>query len=220
MALTTRADLLADSEAVPGTLVAQRAVTRMRDTADPMPPLGHPRPSTAQIDAFAAWVTAGMPMGTCEGAVVDPVGPTCTRSAQGMKFPVTGDEGPDMNPGLACRACHIAEEEEEHARFFMGTVFPTLHEQDRCYSNVPAGTVVEILDETGTVRVTMMVRARGNFMSPSTAQGFPGKFTARVRAPSGAMIEMKTPQESGDCNSCHTEQGANGAPGRILLPMN
>jgi predicted CXXCH cytochrome family protein len=29
---------------------------------------------------------------------------------------------------------------------------------------------------------------------------------------------MMTPQETGDCNSCHTEQGRNGAPGRILLP--
>jgi predicted CXXCH cytochrome family protein len=23
---------------------------------------------------------------------------------------------------------------------------------------------------------------------------------------------------AGDCNSCHTEQGANGAPGRIMAP--
>jgi predicted CXXCH cytochrome family protein len=25
-------------------------------------------------------------------------------------------------------------------------------------------------------------------------------------------------QTTGDCNSCHTQSGANGAPGRILLP--
>jgi hypothetical protein len=29
---------------------------------------------------------------------------------------------------------------------------------------------------------------------------------------------MSTLQSSGDCNGCHTEQGKNGAPGRIFLP--
>ncbi|HSY23238.1 MAG TPA: hypothetical protein VK841_14025 [Polyangiaceae bacterium] len=30
--------------------------------------------------------------------------------------------------------------------------------------------------------------------------------------------DMVAAQTSGDCNSCHTEQGANGAPGRIMPP--
>jgi hypothetical protein len=30
-----------------------------------------------------------------------------------------------------------------------------------------------------------------------------------------AMVTMQT---SGDCNSCHTQNGANAAPGRIVLP--
>ncbi|MGD0679831.1 MAG: hypothetical protein ABSC94_30975 [Polyangiaceae bacterium] len=34
----------------------------------------------------------------------------------------------------------------------------------------------------------------------------------------GKTAAMTTPQMTGDCNSCHTEQGANGAPGRIVLP--
>jgi predicted CXXCH cytochrome family protein len=29
---------------------------------------------------------------------------------------------------------------------------------------------------------------------------------------------MTTPQTNGDCNSCHTEQGTNGASGRIVWP--
>jgi len=29
---------------------------------------------------------------------------------------------------------------------------------------------------------------------------------------------MTAPQTSGDCNGCHTQTGANGAPGRITLP--
>jgi hypothetical protein len=42
-------------------------------------------------------------------------------------------------------------------------------------------------------------------------------FTAKVTF-QGREIVMTTPQTDGDCNSCHTETGANGAPGRIKLP--
>ena len=29
---------------------------------------------------------------------------------------------------------------------------------------------------------------------------------------------MLTPQTNGDCNACHTQAGAEGAPGRIIVP--
>jgi predicted CXXCH cytochrome family protein len=29
---------------------------------------------------------------------------------------------------------------------------------------------------------------------------------------------MTTPQTNGDCNSCHTPDGASNAPGRIIAP--
>ena len=224
MALTTRAHFTAMSSAQPGATVGQRAVLRMRDSARPMPPSGIPGPSGADIAAFEAWVTGGMPAGTCEGVDPpqpgEPAMPAMTVCSSGQKFPVQFDDGsPDMNPGLACRSCHLQREPEE-ARFFMGTVYPTLHEQDRCYSNVPAGTRVEILDANGTVTLTMMVRSRGNFMSTSRNANVPLPFTARVVSPTGGVTQMMTPQMTGDCNGCHTEQGANGAPGRILLPSN
>jgi hypothetical protein len=34
----------------------------------------------------------------------------------------------------------------------------------------------------------------------------------------GKERRMKQQVDTGDCNSCHTEAGANGAPGRIMLP--
>jgi hypothetical protein len=34
----------------------------------------------------------------------------------------------------------------------------------------------------------------------------------------GRERAMVAAQTSGDCNSCHTQNGANSAPGRILLP--
>ncbi|NVB82900.1 MAG: hypothetical protein HOV81_31270 [Kofleriaceae bacterium] len=215
--LTTRAELAAASSL--GGTYAERALIRMRDTAKPMPPTGFPRPDAAGIDAFAAWVQSGMPMGSCEG-VPGGGGVAPTVCSSGQKFPAVFDDGsPDMNPGLPCRACHLREEEDE-ARFFMGTVYPTLHEEDRCYSDVPTGTRVEIIDRNGVVALTLPVRPRGNFMSNSFNANVTLPFTARVVSPTGDVMQMTTPQMSGDCNGCHTEQGANGAPGRILLPSN
>ncbi|MBA3460931.1 MAG: hypothetical protein H0T46_13260 [Deltaproteobacteria bacterium] len=227
--LTKLADLRAVSGVAPAMSVAERAVIRMKDSARPMPPPGSPRPAPGGIDAFTAWVASGMPPGSCDGVTPPgdggPTGPFPTVCSSGQKYiPQNGDDddedgSPDMNPGMPCRACHLANEPDE-ARFFMGTAYPTLHEQDRCFSTVAAGTRVEILDANGNVAVTMPVRARGNFFSMSRNANIALPFTARVVSPSGAFTQMTTPQMTGDCNSCHTEQGANGAPGRILLPPN
>jgi len=44
-----------------------------------------------------------------------------------------------------------------------------------------------------------------------------GSSTARVVRGDQERV-MLSPQMDGDCNSCHTENGANGAPGRIVAP--
>ncbi|MBA3820688.1 MAG: hypothetical protein H0X17_17490, partial [Deltaproteobacteria bacterium] len=177
------------------------------------------------IDAFAAWVAAGSPPGSCEGVTPpdgsEPMGPVETVCSSGSKWPA-GDDGdrggsPDMNPGLPCQSCHLAEK-PERAYFFMGTAYPTLHEQDRCRSIVPPGTRIEIIDNTGQVALTLPVRASGNFFSSSTLPQVALPFTARVVSPTGLISQMTTPQMTGNCNSCHTEQGINGAPGRVLVP--
>ena len=46
---------------------------------------------------------------------------------------------------------------------------------------------------------------------------FPLPYRARVRA-NGRVRPMGDVQTNGDCNVCHTEQGREGAPGRILWP--
>ena len=62
--------------------------------------------------------------------------------------------------------------------------------------------------------LTLPVNSAGNFASV-TPLAFPVK--AEVHA-NGKVRAMATPQASGDCNSCHTQAGANMAPGRIALP--
>ncbi len=137
-----------------------------------------------------------------------------------------GNEG--MNPGLACRSCHLGqnfmgqnpnlESNQSWAMFFMGTVYSGFNEANLCLAkSVPAGTVVEILDSTGALVLTLPVNAAGNFRSNSVDAGLSLPYRARVRS-NGMLRAMGAAQMNGDCNSCHTEQGRESAPGRIVWP--
>jgi len=143
-----------------------------------------------------------------------------------------------MRPGEACLNCHTggggtAEDDgggddgggggddgggggDDGAPLYTlaGTVYPTAHEPNDCVSNRLSGAVVTVFDSTGRAIATMTVNAAGNFFSTAAVR-FP--ITARVTF-QGRERVMTTPQNSGNCNSCHTQNGANGAPGRILAP--
>jgi hypothetical protein len=196
-----------------------------------MPPLPYPRMSTAEIQAFTNWVSAGTPAGTCSavpdgGTTTPPPAQTGCSSNSYWNFGTLGRDY--MNPGLACRSCHLGNNfqnqnpgrvaQPNRAYYFMGTVFPSLHEKDTCNAN-PGNVVVEILDASGAVKVRMGVNSpSGNFFSGSTSAGFAMPYTARVVA-NGKTVAMGSKQTDGDCNTCHTEQGLNGAPGRITVPQ-
>ena len=230
-------NLLATSAVDPTVSVAKRSVTRMRDMALSMPPAHYPQPSDAEKATFEAWVNAGTPATSCGASdggitVIDPVdaGPAPTVCTSNKMWQPNGDDDGSslMNPGLACRSCHLGQNFEgqnpsgaisrNKAFYFMGTVYPTLHEQNYCRSVLPSGGgTVEIIDVNGNVAATMLVNASGNFMSASTRTTIAMPYTARVKA-NGRVRVMTTPQTDGDCNSCHTEQGRNNAPGRIVWP--
>lgn len=134
-----------------------------------------------------------------------------------------------MNPGYACRSCHLGqnfegqnpgmEREPSKAYFFMGTAFSVPGNEDLCAaSGVPSDAVVEILDANDVVQATLTINAVGNFRSMSTTAGFTLPYKARVKA-GGKVNAMASPQMNGDCNTCHTATGREGAPGRILFPM-
>lgn len=125
-----------------------------------------------------------------------------------------GDTGsPLMHPGRPCRACHL-QRAPELAYFFAGTVFPGPHEADGCLSPPPAGTRIEVLDWEGVVRLTLTPNQAGNFQSASVGAPFPLPYRARLVSP-GRTVEMRGEQRDGDCNACHTEQGEQGAAGRL-----
>lgn len=124
-----------------------------------------------------------------------------------------------MGPGRACIGCHAdsnaATGENDAPIFaFAGTVYPTAHEPIDCIGSGSEGAEIEITDADGRV-FTQVANHSGNFFDEPQAFSYPYRAKVRFQGRERAMV---APQLIGDCNSCHTEQGLEAAPGRILLP--
>ena len=217
--LLTYADLMKPSS-VAGKNMAQQALVRMQSTTSPMPPPPAVPPTSGEITTFQAWVASGTPQGqACTNlpdagapdagvdAAPDPFSatPVCTSG----KFWTSGT-GSSMAPGEACQACHQQKGGPSYS--IAGTVYPTAHEPKDCDGD-PGPLSVVVTDANAKV-VTLGVNGAGNFMSQSTVAA---PFNVKVTSSNGTRA-MAGSLTSGDCNSCHTQAGANGAPGRILAP--
>jgi hypothetical protein len=125
------------------------------------------------------------------------------------KMTWTSGEDQNMRPGEACPTCHSSFN-------LAGTLYPTGHEPTDCdgVDGLTSSVTVVVTDASGTAHI-LYPNAVGNFFTEMT---FTPPFTAKVVA-NGKERSMLTPQTSGSCNTCHTQTGANGAPGRITLPF-
>jgi hypothetical protein len=113
-----------------------------------------------------------------------------------------------MNAGKACGTCHT--------RTIAGTVFPTAHEPDLCVGiNGPTTTAQVIITGANGLSRTLPVAAGGNFKASLVGVALP--FSVKVVS-GGRTRQMSMKIRTGDCNSCHTQAGANCAPGRIVAP--
>jgi hypothetical protein len=119
----------------------------------------------------------------------------------------TSGQGDTMQPGNSCASCHGT------LFSLAGTLYPTAHESTNCDGVNVTGAIVTITGADGNT-LTMSPNSVGNF---ETSRTVVMPFTAVVSY-NGVTNAMTTPQKTGDCNSCHTQSGANGAPGRIVLP--
>jgi hypothetical protein len=196
----------------------------MQSTTSPMPPAPNAAVPAAEASAFAAWVNAGMSAGSCvtDGGTPPPVdagpppppdplgaAPTCTSQTT-WNGGTNGSS--NMEPGRACITCHI---QEGGPSFNVGgTVYPTGHEPDDCNGSAAGGAVVTVTDSKGVSASFVASSTSGNFHG-SAQLTFP--ITARVTF-NGKTRAMSTAVPTGDCNSCHTQNGASSAPGRITLP--
>jgi mono/diheme cytochrome c family protein len=218
--LLTYANLMAPSTKDPSKTMAQESLVRMQSTTSPMPPPPAVAPTSAEIATFAAWVSANTPKGQACTALPD--AGTDAGSDAGTQNPYntptvctsnkywTSGTGGSMAPGEACQACHQKQGGPSYT--IAGTVYPTAHEPKDC-DGVAGGVSVVVTDANKNV-ITLTANSAGNFSSGSNvAAPFNVKVTSTkgTRAMSGSLT-------SGDCNSCHTTTGANGAPGRIMAP--
>ncbi len=207
-------ELTAPAPGYPGQTVAQRSLARMKNTASPMPPLPAVPAAPDEIAIFEAWVNGNTPKGTeCTGAAGTDARPnpynTPSVCTSGKAW--RGDNSASMDPGKACLDCH---QKQGGPRFAVsGTVYPTAHEPDECYG-AAGGLTVVITDKNGTV-TNLQVGPTGNFSS--SGRNIVAPFTAKVTDGKGTRV-MVAPITAGDCNSCHTEKGINGAPGRVMAP--
>ena len=214
MALTSLAQLHASSPSNAAVTNGQACVQRMASTTAPMPPLPAAPVAASKQSAFSAWVSSGMPAGSCgvDAGAPDPAfsgPPTCSSGAYWRS-----GTGSSMRPGEACIACHSRGDGPIFA--IAGTAYPTGHEYDDCYGTAAQGATVTVTDNNNVSR-SFTVNSAGNF-SGSASSGWPAfpitakiTFGGKTRVMSGAV-------NSGDCNTCHTLNGTSGAPGRIALP--
>ena len=119
-----------------------------------------------------------------------------------------------MHPGGACNTCHATQGGEAPQFTIAGTVYPTAHEPNDCFGVGTGAAQVIIMDANGNTQLTLTTNSSGNFTSQTSISK---PYRAKVVA-NGKTREMMATQTSGDCNSCHTVNGANSAPGRIMLP--
>jgi hypothetical protein len=218
ISLVTYAELTAKSAIDPMKTEIERSVIRMQQAQGPMPPGAGPTVPAADIATLDAWISQGMPKGTCGGAggqggsgpnpFAAPAKCTSGQTYQG------GEGSSDMSPGQACNHCHAQGEGPTLA--IAGTVYPSAHEPDDCLAAGVDGAIVEITDANKQVFDLTVSSYSGNFRTHK-GQAIATPYTAKVMF-QGRVRAMATPQTEGDCNYCHTQSGSSGAPGRILLP--
>ncbi|MDP2315350.1 MAG: carboxypeptidase-like regulatory domain-containing protein [Pseudomonadota bacterium] len=140
-----------------------------------------------------------------------PTDGTDTGACSSGSYWTGGDEeSPLMNPGQSCIACH--DRGEGPTFTVAGTVMGDYGDVDDC--DGVEGVTVRLTDADGAVHEATS-NAAGNFYL-NDAIAMP--YTVELESDAGVST-MSTAPTTGDCASCHTADGAEGAPGRVVAPF-
>lgn len=115
-----------------------------------------------------------------------------------------------MLPGSACQDCHG---EGGGARVFTasGTAYMPPHQADGCFGR--PDLLIQITDANGVIYETTTNEAGNFWFEPAIA---PIALPYRVSVfKDGVETPMRGEVMDGDCNRCHTQNGADSATGRI-----
>jgi hypothetical protein len=148
--------------------------------------------------------------GPGDGSAIDAEASVTGRCRSGRQWDAGTRGSALMTPGQPCLGCHGGSQSYFS---FAGTLFAAAHEPDDCFGVVANGAEIVILGAGGQ-RLTLTPNAAGNFIANTN---LPGPYTVEIRYQGRTRTKTQR-QRSGDCNSCHSEQGAGGAAGRITLP--
>lgn len=140
-------------------------------------------------------------------------GATDQQCLSGVSWVGGETETPRMHPGRDCLGCH-ADVGEAQEVILAGTVYEGPNQIDDCYG--VEGVTVQITDSTNKV-IELTSNSTGNFVLFSESGSITPPYSAKLIY-EGRERPMAAMQTELSCNSCHTETGANGAPGRILAP--
>jgi hypothetical protein len=211
--LVTYADLMATSKEDATKNEAQLSLSRMQNTAMPMPPSGVP--SAADVATIQAWVTAGTPMGaSCGGD---------SGTVMMAPFSVFTGEAPyalgqtsngNHHAGEDCVGCHQSQGGEAPQFTLAGTVV------DATGAGV-GGAEVRLVDANGM--------AFSVYSDNSGNSGSAGNFSSRTAwvAPAHVGVRNATntqdmlvtiSQSQGGCNSCHCTGGGACVTPEVHLP--
>jgi len=167
-------------------------------------------------------VALSMAIAGCTGVVEAPdegASSTAVAVCSSNVFWKDLDKGSEfMRPGGKCNDCHSLNIKAP-ALAVAGTVYPTAHEPDECNG------VVGVLDAKGIPETSVIITDRTGRTLPAIPVNSVGNFqrTEAVIAPFNVKVVSKGKENKmvmqaphGDCNACHTQSGAEGAPGRIV----
>ena len=114
-----------------------------------------------------------------------------------------------MTPGDNCITCH--QNTEAPVYVLAGTVMGSYKDDNNC--NGAGSTTVRITDANGA-SFDLQTTSAGNFY---TERQIKTPYTAKVlrNGKERAMVAMQTDP---NCANCHTAEGLNNAPGRIVPP--
>jgi hypothetical protein len=171
------------------------------------------RNATLSVVAVLMAVSLALTACQADGKFEGVPGSVC---ASGKIWTYEDKDSPLMNPGRSCIGCHVEYNDPAQAPFYTaaGTVMKAEHEGDDC-AGVPELTVI-ITDADGT-EWPMTGNSVGSFwLPPDSPVVLP--YTARIVDKAGNERVQQVPVSDGDCASCHTQDGANGAAGRLVPP--
>ena len=115
---------------------------------------------------------------------------------------------PTMNPGDDCLSCH--QRDDNRRRFTIGgTVFFAL---DSLVDEGLEAAEIHVTDKNGK-QLTLRSNSVGNFYTAEDV-AFPLALELQFH---NRRIVMQTPADSGACNTCHSAEPQNDAPGRLFV---